>query len=616
MRKNILLTTLLIFTSTLNAKTLTFYMSEFGVKPNTTENISPLIVKALQEIRSLAKSDDKLEIIFEKGEYNFFPEGAQTKEYYISNHDQDNPKIVGIALEQFNNLTLEANGSEFLFHGRMLPLSIVGDTTVTIRNINIDFPNPHISQAKIISNNPETSEIVYELAPWVDYRIENNNLVVFGQGWSHTPSWGIAFDANTRRIAYNTSDISLGTKGVKEIAPRVIHSNNWNNPKLTPGTVIAMRSYARPTPGIFITNSSDVKLENINIHYAEGMGLLAQISKDIYLDNFNVCLRGDTDPRYFTTQADATHFSSCKGHIKSVNGLYEAMMDDAINVHGTYLKLTNIVTPTTIEATYMHRQSWGFEWGRIGDEIEFISSKTMENLKCSNKIKSIKPIDKPAPHGAKSYIIELNKPISLELTIDQPIGIENLTWSPTVYFADNTIRNNRARGTLFSTPKKTIVERNTFDHTSGTAILLCGDCNGWYETGACRKVIIRDNIFKNALTSMFQFTNAIISIYPEIPNLENQKEYFHGGTKKAIIIENNTFETFDNPILYAKSIDGLIFRRNRVIHNNDYPPFHQIKTPFKFERAKNIKIYNNSKEYSINKDIELKLSPVNSISVK
>lgn len=42
--------------------------------------------------------------------------------------------------------------------------------------------------------------------------------------------------------------------------------------------------------------------------------------------------------RYFTTQADATHFSGCRGVIVSCDGLYEHMADDAINVHGTYLR--------------------------------------------------------------------------------------------------------------------------------------------------------------------------------------------------------------------------------------------------------------------------------------
>ncbi|KAA2284222.1 alpha-1,3-galactosidase B, partial [Acinetobacter sp. AB118710] len=75
--------------------------------------------------------------------------------------------------------------------------------------------------------------------------------------------------------------------------------------------------------------------------------------------------------------------------------------------------------------------------------------------------------------------------------------------------------------------KKTLVENNRFDHTSGTAILLCGDANGWYETGSCHDIQIRNNTFINALTNMFQFTNAIISIYPEIPDLKNQQKYFH-----------------------------------------------------------------------------------------
>lgn len=166
-------------------------------------------------------------------------------------------------------------------------------------------------------------------------------------------------------------------------------------------------------------------------------------------------------------------------------------------------------------------------------------------------------------------------------------GIENLTWTPKVVFSGNIIRNNRARGALFSTPRKTIVENNLFDHTSGTAILLCGDCNGWYETGSCKNVVIRNNRFINALTSLFQFTNAIISIYPEIPNLQGQKGYFHGGTNGKIIIENNIFETFDSPILYAKSVNGLIFRKNKILKNTQYKPYHwNTKTIF-LERVKN-----------------------------
>ena len=47
----------------------------------------------------------------------------------------------------------------------------------------------------------------------------------------------------------------------------------------------------------------------------------------------------------------------------SRNGLYENMMDDAINVHGIYLKVDKRVDDHTLEASYGHGQSWGFRWG-------------------------------------------------------------------------------------------------------------------------------------------------------------------------------------------------------------------------------------------------------------
>ena len=184
------------------------------------------------------------------------------------------------------------------------------------------------------------------------------------------------------------------------------------------------------------------------------------------------------------------------------------------------------------------------------------------------------------------------EPLDSEISPENSCGMENLTWTPSVAFNHNIVRNNRARGSLFSTPKKVVAINNLFDHTSGTAILLCGDCNGWFETGACRDVLIKDNRFVNSLTSMFQFTEAIISIYPEIPELNNQNGYFHSN----ITIEGNRFETFDNPVLYAKSVDGIRFCNNTVVKNSDYPSFHRNRFTFKFQRVKNATLEQNTIE--------------------
>lgn len=586
---SVLSLSLVLSCTTLSAQKV-YEISAFGLKANSSKNASPVLQKALAKIKAEYKEGEKVILRFPEGRYEFHEKGAAVREYYISNHDQTNPKKVGIALEDMKNLTLDGQGSEFVFHGRMLPVSLLRSENCLLKNFSIDFENSHIAQVKIVENDPQDG-IVFEPAPWVDYRIAKDSIFeAYGEGWTMRHSWGIAFDGDTKHLVYNTSDIGCPTKGASEVAPRRIHAPGWKDARLVPGTVVAMRGWGRPTPGIFLSHDVNTTIENVKVHYAEGMGLLAQLCENITLEKFGVCLKGDVDPRYFTTQADATHFSGCKGKIVSCNGLYEGMMDDAINVHGTYLKVVKRVDDRTLVGRYMHGQSWGFEWGCPGDEVQFIRSNTMELVGKQNKIISIRPYDKEQTEGAREFLITFQEPVDQVINEQSGFGIENLTWTPEVLFSGNVIRNNRARGSLFSTPRKTIVENNLFDHTSGAAILLCGDCNGWFETGACRHVIIRKNRFVNALTNLFQFTNAVISIYPEIPDLKGQQQYFHGGPEGGIVIEDNEFETFDAPILYAKSVDGLVFRNNTIKLNTEYKPFHPNRNRFWLERVTNVTI--------------------------
>lgn len=586
--KILMLIMTLMLSISLNAKKIMVDISEapyfFLPDVNNKDNAS-----RLNEILSSIKSDvddcDKVIIKFKKARYDFYPHDAQQREYYVSNHDQNQPKIVGICLEEWNNLTIDGNGSEFVFHGQMLPLAVVNSNNIFLKNFSIDFENPHIAQVEVL-NNADNEGITFRVEPWVNYRINENGLFeTYGEGWKYQQYTGIAFEKESRHIVYQTSDLWIDTKDVKEVGERQLHAPNWKDKRLKPGTIVAMRTWQRPAPGIFLDHSNDTYIYNVTVHYAEGMGLLAQRCSDIRLNRFNVCLK-ENDDRYFTTQADATHFSQCKGMIRSEHGLYEGMMDDAINVHGIYLKVKQRLDDNSLICSYEHNQAWGFAWGDKGDSVCFVKSKTMEMLNHINIIKEIKPYDKEIVKGSKEFLITFEDKLPEEIQTELPVGIENLSWTPQVIFSHNVVRNNRARGALFSSPLKTVCKDNIFDHTSGTAILLCGDCNGWYESGAVRDLLIKNNTFINALTNMFQFTNAVISIYPEIPDLENQTLYFHGGKEDAIVIEKNHFITFDKPLLYAKSVDGLVFRKNKVTRNNDYEPFHWNQKEIFLEKVK------------------------------
>ena len=578
-----------------------YYAKDFGVVPNTGSDMTEEIARALETIKA-ERDGQPARLVFESGEYDFYPDSANVREYYISNHDQSNPKLVAVAMEGLRNVTLQGGDStEFMMNGRMLPLSMVECENCKLSSISMDTRVPQIAQVKVLENDTINGTITYEIAPYVNYRIADGRLVVSGLNWELTPVCGIAFEGETNHLVYCTSDINVGVNEIEEISPRVIRAP-WKDTRLVAGTVVAMRTYDRPTPGIFIAKCKNTRIENVNVHYAEGMGLLAQNSENITLNGF--CVEPSKDSgRYFTTQADATHFSGCKGLITSTNGIYSGMMDDAINVHGTYLRITERLSDTEIVGRYMHPQAYGFYWGGEGDTVQFVRSSTMEMCE-GNVVESITPYDTTVIAGAKEFKITLRQPVAEDIASGD-YGIENLEWTPEVIFRDNVVRDNRARGALFSTPKDVLVENNLFDHTSGTAILLCGDCNGWFETGACRNVTIRNNRFVNALTNMFQFTSGIISIYPEIPNLEAQTKYFHGGNGTGVVIENNVFETFDAPIVYAKSLDGFVFRGNKIIQNTDYKPMHWNRHRFLFDRVINTTIENNEFSTGFNAETDV-----------
>ena len=592
----------------------TISIVDYGIDPDTREDVSVAVQRLINDLQNRTDTG-RIDVIFPKGTYHFYEDNSFVREYYISNHDQDNPKKVGLAIENLKNVTIDGKGSTFIFHGRMIPISILYSENVSLKNISIDFEVPALRQLNVLDVRKESEEIIAEIYPSENYRIDDGKLIILGETYELTPHSAMSFNED-KSLTYLRSDLSFNPVSVSELSPNILSIKGWDQySETTPGERFVLRSYYRPTPGIFISESKNTDIENVTVHYAEGMGLLAQMSENINLNGFNVSLKGEDDPRYFTTQADATHFSACKGVIISKNGLYENMADDAINVHGTYLKLLKKVDDYTVQARYMHNQAWGFKWGTPGDSVQFVESNKMELVDGDiNKIESINAVDKPTEFGAKVFEITFTEPIPEGVTEEGSFGIENLTWTPAVIFSDNIVRNNRARGTLFSTPKRVVCESNLFDHTHGTAILLCGDSNGWFETGACKEVIIRDNKFVNALTANYQFTNAVISVYPEIPNLEDQNKFFHSG----IVIEDNTFEMFDRPIVYAKSTDGLIFRNNIILYNNDFEPFHWNNHMFFFEKVNNVLIENNQfeKGFDVYEDLKVELSENNSVIIK
>lgn len=566
-----------------------FHAADYGIVPGEAAYTASDVARMLADVRQACTQEqsaaEPIRLLFKPGTYEIGPEQCQARTWFISNHDQDNPKRVFLPLEGLGNVELCGNGALFNLHARIIPFGIWDSQRVTLGDFTVDYACPPLSQITFTAVDPEAKTVTFRPLPELKPELDGTRLYFRDPEFRHSPGGGILFEPDGT-IAYRTGDLGFNLGNVTANPDGTFTAAGCAHEAFHKGQSMALRGWGRPAPGIVVSDSKEVSLQALTIHYADGMGVLAQSSDTLTLDGIRI-IPNAAKGRFFSTQADATHFSGCSGEITSTNGRYIGMMDDAINVHGTYLRIQKRVDERTLEAAYMHGQSYGFTWGTPGEEVTFIRSKPMERLAGSdNTLASIEPLDKPETRaGAKRFRLTFAKPLPPEVDPAQgALGIENLTRTPSVNFEHNYVGKNRARGALFSTPRPVYCAYNLFDHTSGSAILLCGDCNGWYETGACTDVTIRNNTFVNALTSPYQFTEAVISICPEIPDLDHQQAYFH----REITIENNLFKIFDYPLVFAKSVDGLTIRDNRRQDTQAYFPYHWNRQWLILRRCTNV----------------------------
>lgn len=571
--------------------------AKFGMRPGVRKDQGPALRSAISALRRRGGGV----LTIPKGVYHFYPEGAQNMTFNISNHDQPLIHPVCVPLVDVRNVKVEGNGSLFLFHGKVIPLLVMDSRNVTISSLAVDYERSYHSEGRIVAMDDKHTEVEFDKKAY-PYEIVNNRFVFIGEGWREGMQTCMAFQKGTRHIAPYTSDLYWNGHVEQLAGNRVRMEWDLKSKGLKPGDTLVFRNWGRPHPGCVVYRAEDTRLKNVALHQSSGMALLAQRSRNVSMEGGGVFIRKGSG-RVHTSSADATHFSNVRGEIKVEDALFEGMMDDAINVHSTCLGVNEVMDKHTLRCAYKHGQAVGFEVALPGERIRFIKGPTLE----PGELAVVKSVIKKSEREVL-ITVEGNLPE----TVQAGDAVENADFYPSVVFRNNTVRNNRARGTLFTTPEKVLVEGNLFDHSSGSAILLAGDAQGWYESGACHEVVIRNNTFINSLTSRFQFTNAIISIYPEVKKLDLQKDYYH----RNVLIENNVFKTFDVPLLFAISTDNIKFINNKVIYNNDFRGWGQ--KPFQFNRCANILIKGNKVEpprvWTI-RDCQLTLTPEDQVKI-
>lgn len=570
------------------------YLKDFGLEKARKKDCTPFLNEALKNITGT----NPTKLVFPKGEFHFYPEASQKRDYFESNTTDVNPRNCTFLFEKINNLVIDGKGCKLIFHDQMQPFTFDGCKNAVLKNISIDWEQPLIAQAKVMKANDHFIELAINIKE-SPYRIDDDKLFFTAlksgkEPWKST----MEFDGQGHFVVPQTGDWGcLGRDWENYVAettmPGIVRLNFSFERKPAVGNYLVMRHAERIHSGIFIQNSKNIRIENVNLFHATGLGVLAQFSENITFDGYRA-IPNKAKNRYFGGGDDGIQISNCKGQITVTNCEFAGLMDDPINVHGTNVQVVEILSKRQVKCRFMHHQSEGMEWGHTGDKISFIENSQMNSIG-TGEIERFELISKE--------LFLLTFKADLPNSLEKNDALENLTWSPDLHVSNSRFGSCRARGLLVSTPGKVVIENNIFE-SSGSAILIAGDANNWFESGAVTDVLIQNNVFTELCnTSSYQFCEGIISIYPEIPVLNESTPPFH----KNIRIVNNEFHPFDYSVLFARSVDGILFENNTVERSTRFDPYHSRQFTFSFESCKAISIANNTfSEEVLGKNILLK----------
>ena len=547
-------------------------VTDFNVQPNSfldaTEGVKQAIVACKDQPESL--------LVFPKGRYDFFPENAEKREYFISNTSSEEEclskiKTIGLLFENNKNITIEGNGSLFVFHGKMITWTFDHCENVHLKNIIVDFDRPTISELTFLEVSP--NYVIASIHPDSKYDIIDDRLQFYGDNWTMHSSFSIMTDTIEGTELYSSFDPLWKSRATELTLNKVRFDGDFHNVNYKVGKTLTIRDPYRDHVGAFINQSKDVRLENITMHFMHGLGIVSQFSEDLTYSGIKIApWRGRTIASF----ADGMHFSGCKGHILVENCHFKGLHDDPMNVHGTYLQITEIHSPTEVTVKFMHNQTYGFPAFFENDTIAFIHSNSLQP-RGSAIVRNAKQLSE------REIQVELSSPLPSTISIGD--CLENLTWTPSLEVRNNRFEMTNTRGLLITTPRKVVVENNHFYRTGMYAIQISGDAESWYESGGVKDVLIRNNLFEECGYNRGSSDSYSIAINPE------NHEIIDGfWVHQNIRIQDNVFKTIDGLILKAKSTDGLIFEGNTIEKSDWVPPLKQNEKgePFKFEDCNNI----------------------------
>lgn len=492
--------------------------------------------------------DKPVVIRFQPGIHTIGIEDTLRIPMFISNSmDSTAPQPVGILLQNVKHFRLEGSGAKgpekttILYDGRMAQIVTDHSENMTFTGLAFDLKRPTVSEFRVIESGPTTAEI--QIAEGSDHAVENGKFIWKGD-WGHDHL--LAQEANPAEGRCWRSKVPRGwdSSGQKEAKATDLGKGRIRLEYPSEGTGLKkdhhyqFRHALRDRVGVHNTRSKNIVFRDCDFHALTGMGFVSQFTENIIYQRVNV-MPPEGSSRTCAAWADIFHFSNCKGRILVDSCRLSGMQDDALNCHGTHLRIIGKPAENQLMMRFMHKQTYGFAPYQAGDEIAVISKDNLREYD-GNPRRKVTAIERV---NDKEWLLTLDGPAP-EFKKDDVV--DNITWYPDLTATNNHVSMDPVRGFLITTRGKVLVENNTFHRPAMAGILIENDASGWFESGPIRDMVIRNNRFVRCGISINPHTR---SDKPEEPVHEN------------IRIENNEFS--ESGGISARNVKGLALSHNK-----------------------------------------------------
>jgi hypothetical protein len=513
-------------------------------------------------------------LVFPRGRYDFWPDLAVERYCFVSNNDEG-LKRIAFSLAGIENLEIDGQGAQFVFHGWITPFALDHARKITLKNFSLDWTRTFHNEGRV--SEVHDDGLTVEFGEAYPFTVRNGILVftegkkseeqqtsVKGTELTYPYSGLLEFDPQKRETASMVHDYWVkGGVTAQDLGQRRVRIK-LAKLAATPGNVLVFGPSHRDCPAFVISDSAEVTLADVNIYHCGGMGVLAQRSRDITLDHLQVTPSPGSG-RVVSITADATHFVNCRGKITMSHCLFENQKDDATNIHGIYARVIRQLRPDEIEVKLVHPQQYGFDFIAPGDQLELVHGPSLVTY-ADAIVKSVTRLNKEYTR------VVLTKPLPAEMVPGDVVA--SVGDYPETHIHHCTIRGNRARGILLGSRAKMLIEDNFF-HTPGAAILLEGDGRFWYEQAGVRDLVIRRNRFEDCNFGVWG--KATIEVGAGIQNAYRASSRYN----RNLVIEDNLFRSFRHgPLVQMYCVDGVAIRNNRIESSTAYPSRQPDAKPF------------------------------------